>query len=249
MGGAGVAPFQTLILAGLGLLSGVLLVWQLGSGDLVGTLAGASTGWVAVAVASSLVPLLGAAVSLAAFAPGHLPLGRTIAVQVASSYAGVVLPPTVGQLAVNTQYLRRLGHAGSAVTATLALTEASSLVVGLLLLAAALATTSTTLVLTGSALTIVLAVVLLTVGLALVLLLVPGVRRMVAGTVTATLREVRPRLYEVASQPARLAAGIGGNLLLTGGYVVALDASLRAVGTTLPLAQTAILLLAGTALG
>lgn len=239
----------TLVLASLGLLSGVLLVWQLGSVDLVGTLAGASPGWLAVAVGASLVPFLGAALSLAAFAPGRLPLRRTTAVQVASSYAGVVLPPTVGQVAVNAQFLRRLGHSRGAITATVALTQASSLLVTLALLATALAATSTTLVLAGSTATTVLLVVAVLIGLGLVLAALPRLRRAIATTVTGSLREVRPRLHDVATQPARLAAGIGGSLLVSTGYILALDASLRAVGATLPLAQTAIVVLAGTALG
>lgn len=236
---------QTVVLATLGLTSVALLIWQLGSVDLVGTLADASPGWLLVAVGASLVPFLGAALSLAAFAHGQLPLRRTTAVQVASSYASLVLPPTVGQLAVNAQYLHRLGHGNAVVAATVALTQVSSLVVTLALLTAALAATSTTLALAGP--TVVL-VVLVGLGLAAPLL-VPRVRRSVTATATVAVREVQPRLREMVGQPTRLAAGIGGSLLITAGYVVALDASLRAVGASLPPAQTAIVVLAGTALG
>lgn len=49
-------PAQTIVLSSLGLLSGVLLMWQLGSVDLVGSLADARPGWLAVAVAASPVP-------------------------------------------------------------------------------------------------------------------------------------------------------------------------------------------------
>lgn len=51
---------------------------------------------------------------------------------------------------------------------------------------------------------------------------------------------------QAAGQPARLAAGIGGGLLLTAGLGVAADASLQAVGVSLTLAQTAMVGLTGT---
>ncbi len=236
---------QTLVLVIVGLVSGALLVRQISAVDLAGTLAAASPTWLAVAVGASLVPFLGAALCLTAFTPGRLPLGRATGVQVASSYASIVLPPTVGQLAVNAQFLRRLGHSGPAVTATVALTQLSGLLVTLALLAAAVTATSTTVVVPASVLVTAAAV------LAAVLLLarVPGVRYLVATTLTGALREVRPRLRELTTQPARLAAGVGGSLLLPAGYVVALDASLRAVGATLPLAQVAVVMIVGTALG
>lgn len=240
---------QTVVLACLGVGSGVLLVWQLDSADLAAALAGARPGWVAVAVGASLVPFLGAALGLAAFAPGRIPLGRATAVQVASSYAAVVLPPTVGQLAVNAQFLRRLGHRSSVVAATVALTQAAGLVVTLLLLGTALAATSTDLSFGNSTLITVTGVVILLLGLTAALAALPRLRRRIVRIVAGWLHEIRPRLKDVASQPARLAAGIAGALLVSGGYVLALDASLRALGATLPLGQTAIVVLAGTALG
>ena len=240
---------QTFALASLGAVSGALLVWQLGTADLVATVVGARPGWLAVAVAASMVPFLGAALGLVAFAPGRLPLGRTTVVQVASSYAAIVLPPTVGQLAVNAQFLRRLGHRRDVVAATVALTQAASLVVTLVLLTIALAATGADLRFGGVTPTTVVLVVLLGLGIGLGLAVLPRLRRRVVTTVAGAVRELGPRLHDVSVQPARLAAGIGGALLVSGGYVLALDASLRAVGTTLPLAQTAIVVLAGTALG
>ena len=108
-----------------------------------------SCGRCPVAVGASVVPLVGAALSLAAFTPGRLPLPRTVAVQLASSYAGVVLHPSVGQLAVGARYLSRLGHSRAVTAATVGLTQLSSLAVTLVLLAAALAVTGTALVLPG----------------------------------------------------------------------------------------------------
>lgn len=125
---------QTSVLTCLAALSGALLSVQLGSVDLLGAVTNAHLAWLAVALAASLVPFVGAAFSLAAFAPGRLPLRQATAVQVASSCTSVLLPPTVGQLAVNARYLRRLGHGRASAAATVALTQAASLVVTLALL-------------------------------------------------------------------------------------------------------------------
>ena len=47
----------------------------------------------------------------------------------------------------------------------------------------------------------------------------------------------------------KLAEGIGGALLLTAAYIFCLDASVRAVGGSVPLASVAVVYLAGNALG
>ncbi len=160
-----------------------------------------------------------------------MPLGRTIAVQVTSSCASAVLPPTVGQLALDARFVHRLGHSTASVTAGVGLTQVASLSTTLVLLAAAVTATGTALTLTGTTATV--AVVLL----------------LVLAAAARSLRGTGPRLGEVVRQPSRLAAGIGGCPLVTGGCVVALDASLRALGVDLPLTHTAVVDLAGSALG
>ena len=58
-----------------------------------------------------------------------------------------------------------------------------------------------------------------------------------------------PRLLAVMQQPRKLAEGIGGALLLTGAYILCLDACIRALGGSIPLASTAVVYLTGAALG
>lgn len=239
---------RNLGLAALGLISAALLALQVRSVDLLGALAAASPGWLAVGAAVSLVPILGAALSLTAAAPGRLPLGRTIAAQIASSYAGVVLPPTLGQLAVNALYLRRIGHDRSAVAATLALHQAASVVVSVAVLAGAAAASGTPPPLGPEARGAVVVVGLSVAG-GSALLLAASVRHPLTAWSRTGWTLLSPRLRQVVRQPDRLATLLGGSLLVTLGAVLALDASLRAVGTSLPLAQTALVVLAGTAVG
>jgi len=53
----------------------------------------------------------------------------------------------------------------------------------------------------------------------------------------------------VAQQPAKLAQGIGGTLLLTAAYILCLAASARALGGSVPLPSIAVVYLTGSALG
>lgn len=239
----------TALLTAVALTSAVVVVQQIGAADLVGVLLAADPVWLVVALAASTVPLLGAALSLAAFTPGRLPLRRTVAVQLASSYVGVVMPPSVGQLAVGARYLSRLGHSRAATAAALGLTQVASLAVTLVLLAGALAVTGTALALPEWLTTTALVVAAGTGLAALVAGSSPVVRTAARRALARWSADVLGQLRAAGRDPSRLLAGLGGSLLVTAGYVVALDASLRAVGTALPLAQTAVVVLAGTALG
>ena len=51
-------------------------------------------------------------------------------------------------------------------------------------------------------------------------LAVPAGRRLLRARLAPTLGQVLPRLLDIAQQPAKLAEGIGGALLLTAAYIV-----------------------------
>ena len=68
-----------------------------------------------------------------------------------------------------------------------------------------------------------------------------GANGLGAGVATAAVA-VLPR-------PARLAAGVAGSCLVTGGFLAALAASLHAYGASVPLLELAVVLFAGTAVG
>jgi uncharacterized membrane protein YbhN (UPF0104 family) len=82
-----------------------------------------------------------------------------------------------------------------------------------------------------------------------ILLAIPRTRRLLLGYLAPRLRNFGPRLLDAVSQPLRLAAGVGGNLLLTVGYVVALGAALLAVGAHPSWLGIATVYLAGNTVG
>jgi glycosyltransferase 2 family protein len=60
---------------------------------------------------------------------------------------------------------------------------------------------------------------------------------------------VIPRLLDIGQQPAKLAEGIGGALLLTFSYIGCLAVSVLAFGGSLPLESVAVVYLTGSAIG
>ena len=83
----------------------------------------------------------------------------------------------------------------------------------------------------------------------LIVLAIPAGRRLLRARLAPVLSQVVPRLLAVMQQPRKLAEGIGGALLLTGANIFCLDACIRALGGSLPLASTAVVYLTGAALG
>ena len=89
--------------------------------------------------------------------------------------------------------------------------------------------------------------------LILVVTAVPFLRKFVVSRVRSLFAGVVPRMLDVLQRPQKLVTGIGGMLLLTGVFVMCLDASIRAFGTgsdhTLSYASVAVVFLTANALG
>ncbi len=201
------------------------------------------------ALGLSAATYVGAAWSLSGFVLERLRMARTLLVQVAGSFVTLVTPAAVGGVALNIRYLRRsdVSAADSAASVGVSQLVAFTLHLSLLVIFAAISGTSS-----GSSLrpphwVFFVIAGLLAVGL--VMLAIPPGRRLLRARIAPMLGEVIPRLLDVAQQPAKLAEGIGGALLLTAGYILCLDACVRALGDSLPLASVAVVYLTGSAVG
>lgn len=82
-----------------------------------------------------------------------------------------------------------------------------------------------------------------------VLLVVPPARVWLWQKLGPTLRQVWPRVLWVVGSPRRLVMGIGGNVVMTIGYVAAFGAALAAFGYTLPVTTLAITYLTSNTVG
>jgi len=196
-----------------------------------------------------LVTLVGAALSLVAFAPVRVSLWHATVVQAAASFVALAAPAGIGPAALNLRTLTRRGVSTTLATATVALIQVAQMVVTVLLLVILTLTSGTqqqSPVPLSPAVLVVIGVVVLALAAAL---LVPRVRAWVGKHVMPTLRQTWPRLVEVVGQPGRLLLGLGGNVVNTLGYVLAFDAALHGLGQHVSLVQVAIVYLAGTTLG
>jgi glycosyltransferase 2 family protein len=227
-----------------------LLIGQLSKVNLLGALQHANFGWLAVAILGSALTYVAASVNLAAFVPKHLSVVRGFFVQLATAFVGVAMPPTVGHVAVNARYLSRQNVDQSSIAAAVALSQIVNIVTTIpLLIVFALLTgsgISRFKIVPGVDLLIGIGVIAAAGG---VLLLIPKTRELFNDSVWPRVRGVWPRLISAVSQPLRLLVGIGANLALTLGYLIAFLAALHAVGAHPALLPAAIVYLAGNTVG
>ena len=196
-----------------------------------------------------LTTLVGAGLALVAFAPVKIGLWRATVVQAAASFVALAAPAGIGPAALNLRALTKRGVSATLAAATVALIQVTQMVVTILLLVVLTLTSGTqqqaAVPLSPAVLVVIGIVVLALAGT----LLIPVVRVWVGKRVMPTLRQTWPRLVEVVGQPGRLLLGIGGNVMITMGYVLAFGAALLGLGQHASLVQIAIVYLAGTTLG
>ncbi|WP_425955728.1 flippase-like domain-containing protein [Xylanimonas sp. McL0601] len=204
--------------------------------------------WVGASFAFAGITWIGAALTLVAFSPGRLSIVRATLAQMAGSFVALATPAGIGPAALNLRFLSRKGVSTPMAVATVALVQVTQFVVTVLLLVVlSLTTGSGSLVELPS--TAILIAVAITAGVVVALLLVPAIRRLAWEKARPTLEQVWPRLSQMLGRPTRLALGLGGNVIMTMGYVLAFDASLHAFGQSLPIVDVAVIYLVGNTLG
>ncbi|MEE6271904.1 lysylphosphatidylglycerol synthase transmembrane domain-containing protein [Georgenia sp. MJ206] len=239
---------RTVVMVTLAIVAIWVLLGTLNFEQVIAATENANPAWLAASFGFGLLTYVGAALGLVAFAPERLGLWRTTCVQVAASVISLVAPAGVGPAALNLRFLNKRRIETPLAVATVALVQLSQFVTTILLLVAVA-------LLTGSAGTLslpsgaVAAAVVAALAIAGVAALVPPLRTWVWAKAAPTLRQVWPRLLWVVGSPGRLLAGIGGNILMTAGYVASFGAALAAFGYTLPLTSLSITYLTSNAVG
>ncbi|WP_326767698.1 lysylphosphatidylglycerol synthase domain-containing protein [Streptomyces sp. NBC_01591] len=245
---------RTLLSCIAGAIAAYFLISQVTQADFGAVIEQAEWGWVAAAVAFSALSYVAAAMSLLGFVPERVSFGKTVLAQVAGSFVKIVAPAAVGGVALNTRFLQRAGVRPGLAVASVGASQLFGLGCHILLLAAFGYLTGTER--TPSSLTpsrTVIAGLLTVAVLVLVVTAVPFLRKFVVTRVRSLFAGVVPRMLDVVQRPQKLLTGIGGMLLLTGLFVMCLDASVRAFsGPDVPhlsYASIAVVFLAGNALG
>ncbi|MFD5507366.1 YbhN family protein [Streptomyces sp. NPDC127051] len=242
---------RTLVSFIAGAFGAYFLLTQLAHVDFATVVGEAQWGWVGAALAFSALTYFAAAMSLLGFVPERVPFLRTVVAQVAGSFVKLVAPAAVGGVALNTRFLQRAGIRPGLAVASVGASQLFGLASHVLLLLAFgyLTGTEKTPEMTPSR--TVIAGLLTVAVLVLVVTAVPFLRKFVATRVRALFAGVVPRMLDVLQRPQKLMTGIGGMLLLTGCFVMCLDASIRAFGggQAISYASIAVVFLAGNALG
>ncbi|MEU1432489.1 lysylphosphatidylglycerol synthase domain-containing protein [Streptomyces sp. NPDC005786] len=237
-----------------GAIAAYFLISQVTEADFGAVVEQAEWGWVAAALGFSALSYIAAAMSLLGFVPERVPFGKTVMAQVAGSFVKIVAPAAVGGVALNTRFLQRSGVRPGLAVASVGASQLFGLGCHILLLAAFGYLTGTEK--TPSSLTpsrTVIAGLLTVAVLVLVVTAIPFLRKFVVTRVRSLFAGVVPRMLDVVQRPQKLFTGIGGMLLLTGLFVMCLDASVRAFSGPdtphLSYASIAVVFLAGNALG
>ncbi len=240
---------RTIVTIVVAVVAGWVLFTAVNFREILTYAANANPLWMIAAFGLGLTTYLGSAMGLVAFSPEKLGLWRTTLVQVAASVIGIVAPAGVGPAALNLRFMTKRGVDTPMAVATVALLQVSQFVTTvLMLIAIALLTGSQGALasLPSGTIVIILAIALAIIG---VLFAIPKLRRWLIAKILPTLRQVLPRLIWVLGQPSRLLMGIGGNVIMTAGYLAAFAATLAAFGQSLPLTTLAVIYLTGTAIG
>jgi uncharacterized membrane protein YbhN (UPF0104 family) len=239
---------RTVLTTTLMIIAIAVIVTTINFNEIAQAVRQANPWWIAVAFALAIITWFGAGLTLVAFSPTRVPIARATLTAAAGSFVALAAPAGIGPAALNLRLLTQRGVSMSMAVATVALVQVSQFVVTVLLLVGlAIFTGSGALVeLPSPAVLITLAAVALAV---VATLMVPPVRRWALGYIGPRLRQVWPRLAQMLSHPGRLALGVGGNLIMTLGYILALWSCLAAFGESLSLVDIALVNLVGNALG
>ncbi|MEE6281737.1 lysylphosphatidylglycerol synthase transmembrane domain-containing protein [Georgenia sp. MJ170] len=239
---------RTVVMVSIAVVAVWLLLGSLNFEQVVAAARDANPWWLLATFVLGVITYLGSAMGLVAFSPERLGLVRTTLVQAAAGVVTLVAPAGVGPAALNLRFLTKQKVKMPLAVATVTLVQVSQFVTTVLLLVAMA-------LITGSAGTLSLptgavnAVAVTTVALVAIVLLVPPLRSWLWLKVGPTLQQVWPRLLWVVGSPSRLLMGIGGNLIMTIGYVASFGAALAAFGYTLAPTTLAITYLTSNTVG
>jgi len=240
---------RTVLTLVLPVIAAVVILTTINVNEITVALSTSDWRWSVVAFLFSLLTFVGAGLTLVAFSPVRLPVLASTLVHLVGSFVSLAAPAGIGSAALNLRMLTRRGVTTSLAVATVALVQVSQFVVTialLLVLSIASGTTDATRFAPSPGMLIVIGVF---TGVVASSLLVPAVRQWAVRRTLPTLRQIWPRLIEVVGRPGKVAVAIGGNILLTMGFVLAFEACLAAFGQHLPLVQVALIYLVGNAAG
>lgn len=239
---------RTIFTIAVAFIAVFIVVGSLNFSDIVTTVKSANPWWMLASAVLACLIWVGSAVPLVALSPEKLSLRETLVAQVAASIITIVAPAGVGPAALNLRYLRkrRVPTAMAVTTVTLMQISQALITIILLLLVMVIAGSSLSVSVPYGTILGVVALVVVAVG---IIVAVPKVRRWIWSKIQPTWQQVYPRLLWIIGQPRRLAAVMGGNLLMNIGYVGSFWTALLAMGGSLNFSTVSLTYLTANAAG
>jgi len=205
-----------------------------GAGSALEAIKGASWGWVALAFIFAQLPVVAEGWALLGAAAGQLPFGRCVALETSNIFIALV-GGDVAVFAVRVRFFQRQGYdAEAAVSAGAIATTASWTVKGLLFLisipfaASAFHAPSPS---GNQAAVWIILLVILAAGIAGTLIaLVPRLRRVASRQIRPHLLSIWANVKTIAAEPRKIVYVLAGSTLAQLLVILALGASLHAVG-------------------
>jgi glycosyltransferase 2 family protein len=228
---------------GLGMLVGVWAIIGVLSdaGSAFEAIKGASWGWVALSFVLAQLPVVAEGWALLGAAVGDLPFGRCVALEMSNTFT-VLVGGDVAVFAVRVRFFQRQGYDATAAVSSGAIASTVWWTVkGLLFIIAIPFAAGTFHAPSGSggnqkAVWIVLAVVLAAGIAAALIALVPRLRRLASRRIRPYLANIWASVKTIAAEPRKIVYVLAGTTLSQLLTVLALGASLHAVGQRASLA-------------
>jgi uncharacterized protein (TIRG00374 family) len=196
---------------------------------------GASWGWVALAFLFAQLPVVFEAWALIGAVVGQLPFGRCIALETSNTFTALV-GGDVAVFALRVRFFQRQGYDAATAVSSGAIASTASWTAKSLLFLAAIGFSAGTFQAPSDSgghqgiVWIVIAVIL-AVGIALTLIgLVPRLRRMASRQVRPHLLNIWVNIKAIAAEPRKIFYVLAGSILAQLFVILALGASLHAVG-------------------
>ncbi|MDR0782831.1 MAG: flippase-like domain-containing protein [Propionibacteriaceae bacterium] len=175
-----------------------------------------------------LVGFIGAAITFIAYSPVRLSFWKVCVCQVAAAFVSMAAPAGFGPAAINLRILQRKNVPTPKAAATVALTQATSVIVVLLALVVVTALTGSSQLASFEITPGLLIGVLAVAALVGTIMSIPKTRNWALERVTPILKQTWPRLVELFSSPLRLAVGVLGQIIGGLAYIGALQLSIMA---------------------
>ncbi len=213
--------------------------------DVWDALQDATWGWIVATLPLVAVMYVGSTLNFMGAVQERLPFLVTYELQLASAFLNRVTPKNVGGMALRVRFLTKRGNDGASAAASVGLTSlagtASTTVLMVLFFLAAGRNSDLDISLpsVGTLALVVLGAGVLLVGFALT----PIGHRLLIDKAWTWLRGSLTDVRRLLTDPAKVAALLGGNALTTLAQILALDWTLAAFGVDLPYAQVGVVFL------